>query len=127
LHKSGGQLSCGNIPIRGMLSKYNFRERTILPAKTPKAHSKHPDHSALVKKLNRVIGQVQGVQRMIEDNRYCPDILMQSRAAASALKAVELAILETHLRHCVKEAMSASNPSQADEKIRELLELFIKR
>lgn len=91
---------------------------------TKNAKHQHPDHSLHIKKLNRVIGQLQGVQRMIEDHRYCPDILTQTRAAASALKAVELAILENHLRHCVAQAMTASNPKEADAKIHELIKIF---
>lgn len=83
----------------------------------------HPDHSIHVKRLNRMIGQLEGVKRMIEERRYCPDILTQTRAAASALKAIELAILETHLRHCVAEAMLSTNVREATSKVEELVKV----
>ncbi len=85
--------------------------------------SKHPDHTGHVKKLNRVIGQIEGVKRMIEDRRYCPDILTQTRAAASALKSIELSILESHLGHCVADAFSSNNLSKANAKIDELVSI----
>jgi DNA-binding FrmR family transcriptional regulator len=88
------------------------------------AASGHPDHSDQIKKLNRVVGQIQGVQRMIEERRYCPDILVQTRAAASAIRSIEQTILEKHLKNCVTEALSESNPSKANAKIEELLDLF---
>lgn len=84
----------------------------------------HPDHSAQLKRLNRVIGQLEGIKRMIAQRRYCPDILIQTRAAHSALKAAEIAILESHLRHCVTEAMSSSNSRAAMNKVRELVKVI---
>lgn len=83
----------------------------------------HPDHSPHIKKLNRIIGQLQGVQRMIAARRYCPDILIQTRAACSAIKVIELSILQTHLQHCVTEATSSSDSSESEKKIDELLDI----
>ena len=83
----------------------------------------HPDHATHIKKLNRVIGQLEGIKRMIEDRRYCPDILNQTRAAASALKSIEVTILETHLQHCVAEAMNSPSLSRASSKIDELVQI----
>lgn len=85
---------------------------------------KHPDHSGETGKLNRVIGQVEGVKKMIAENRYCPDILVQLRAARSALKTVEANILESHLRGCVAEAMAQGKAADVDSKILEIKELF---
>lgn len=84
----------------------------------------HPNHAVHLKRLNRVIGQIQGVKKMIEDRRYCADILTQTRAASSALKSIELAILERHLGHCVADAMTSRNQSKASEKIDELVKLI---
>jgi DNA-binding FrmR family transcriptional regulator len=95
----------------------------LTTAKNAAADGGNPDHSEQIKRLNRVVGQLQGVKRMIEENRYCPDILMQTRAAASALKAVELLILETHLRHCVSQALSAPSARDADRKVEELIQV----
>lgn len=82
---------------------------------------RNPDHGAEMGKLNRVIGQIEGVKKMIAENRYCPDILIQIRAARSALKTVEANILEAHLQGCVSEAIRGGN---ADNKILEIKELF---
>lgn len=84
----------------------------------------HPDHLTNIKRINRVIGQLQGIQRMIEDRRYCPDILIQTRAASSALKAIELSILEKHLSSCVISSLKTTNNSAKSSKISELIDLF---
>ena len=86
--------------------------------------SQHPDHSTHVKKLNRVIGQLQGVQRMIEERAYCPNILIQTRAAAAALKAVELKILQTHLGNCVKGALRSTSESVSSKSLQEVVDLL---
>ena len=94
--------------------------------KTNKAPTKPvpPAHASEIKRLNRIIGQLEGVKRMIEERRYCPDILVQTRAATSAIRALESAILSGHLKHCVHHAMNSKSPSDAAAKIKELVELF---
>ena len=82
---------------------------------------KHPCHKSELAKLNRIAGQVEGVKRMIEDGRHCPDILAQLRAVRSAVRTVEAHILETHLQHCVTEAMIQGD---AQERIDEIKDLF---
>lgn len=91
---------------------------------TPKDPVAHPDHGAQLSRLNRVVGQLNGIKRMIETRRYCPEILTQMKAASSALKSVELLILGTHLRHCVAEATRAQGSEQAEAKIDELVTLL---
>jgi DNA-binding FrmR family transcriptional regulator len=59
-------------------------------------------------RLRRIEGQVRGIQRMVEDDEYCIDILTQISAASSALKKVSVALLEDHMRHCVAEASGKS-------------------
>jgi DNA-binding FrmR family transcriptional regulator len=71
-----------------------------------------------LRRLRRIEGQVRGLQRMIEGEQYCIDVLTQISAATRALQAVSLALLEEHLRHCVSEAM-AEGGAAADEKISE--------
>ena len=71
-----------------------------------------------LKRLRRVEGQVRGIQRMVEDDQYCIDILTQVSAATKALQAVALGLLEDHMAHCVADAVSEGGPA-ADEKIRE--------
>lgn len=89
-----------------------------------KQAGKHPDHSGNIKKLNRVIGQLEGIKKMIDDRRYCPDILIQTRAAAAALKNVEVSIFESHLSHCVTDAMNSNSPAKASTKIEELVNII---
>ncbi len=88
------------------------------------ALSEHPSHLAHINRMNRVIGQLQGIKRMIEERRYCPDILTQTRAASAALRGIEIAILETHLGHCVKDAFESKSLSESSKKITELVEVM---
>lgn len=84
----------------------------------------HPCHKAEIKKLNRVSGQVEGIKKMIDDGRYCPEIITQLRAARSALKSIEANILEEHLQSCVSDAMVSGDKKQTAKKIEELITLF---
>ena len=74
--------------------------------------------SDVVKRLRRIEGQVRGLQRMVEDDAYCIDVLTQVSAATKALQSVALELLDDHLGHCVRAAMSAGGP-EADEKVAE--------
>ena len=69
-----------------------------------------------LKRLRRIEGQVRGLQRMVEDDKYCIDILTQVSAVTKALQAVALGLLDEHLRHCVADAVAAGGP-EADEKV----------
>jgi CsoR family transcriptional regulator, copper-sensing transcriptional repressor len=71
-----------------------------------------------VKRLRRIEGQIRGLQRMIEDDKYCIDILTQISAATRALQSVSLGLIEDHLASCVTEAARAGGP-EADAKVRE--------
>jgi DNA-binding FrmR family transcriptional regulator len=69
-------------------------------------------------RLRRVEGQVRGLQRMIDDDVYCVDVLTQVNSAAAALKAVGMGLLDGHVRHCVRESIDRGD---GDEKIEELM------
>jgi DNA-binding FrmR family transcriptional regulator len=71
-----------------------------------------------LRRLRRIEGQVRGLQQMIDDDRYCIDVLTQISAATKALQAVALELLDEHLDHCVREAVAAGGP-EADAKITE--------
>ena len=71
-----------------------------------------------IRRLRRIEGQVRGLQRMIENDEYCIDVLTQISAATRALQAVSLALLDEHLQHCVSQAISEGGDA-ADAKIRE--------
>jgi DNA-binding FrmR family transcriptional regulator len=73
---------------------------------------------ALQNRLKRVEGQVRGLQRMVEEDTYCIDILTQVSAATKALETVALSLLDEHLRHCVVDAARAGG-AEAEEKITE--------
>jgi DNA-binding FrmR family transcriptional regulator len=85
-------------------------------------HGYVSDKEALVKRLHRIEGQVRGLERMVEDERYCIDILTQIAAATTALETVAFKILDEHVSHCVSGALAAGDPEAAAEKSRELLE-----
>ena len=74
--------------------------------------------AAVLKRLRRVEGQVRGLQRLVEEDTYCIDVLTQVSAATKALQAVALSLLEDHLNHCVTHAISAGGP-EATDKVRE--------
>ena len=80
------------------------------------------DKEALAKRLHRIEGQVRGIERMVEDDRYCIDVLTQIAAANTALESLALQVLDQHVKHCVADALASGNPEAAAEKSRELLE-----
>ena len=81
----------------------------------------HPDHADNFTSLRRIEGQVRGVQQMIDDKRYCLDIVNQIKAIKSALSRVESKVLEKHLRSCVTQVL---NKKEMEEKITELVKVF---
>jgi DNA-binding FrmR family transcriptional regulator len=76
------------------------------------------EKDAVLKRLRRIEGQVRGLQRMVEDDAYCIDVLTQVSASTKALQAVALQLLEDHLGHCVTHAIETGGP-EADAKVRE--------
>lgn len=85
----------------------------------------HPSHSSQIAKLNRAIGQLEAVRRMIDERKYCVDIMTQLRAARSAIKNVELGVLETHMHACLSNACHAE-PEQRDTHVTEIMTLLKK-
>ncbi|MEM8855641.1 MAG: metal-sensitive transcriptional regulator [Pseudomonadota bacterium] len=99
---------------------------TALQSPRQSAHVTHEGKSAVLKRLSRLEGQVRGVARMVEEERYCVDILTQTAAVRAALKAVERLILETHAGHCIEEAIASGNVDDQREKFKELIALLQK-
>lgn len=83
----------------------------------------YPSHENQIQRLNKIEGQVKGIRKMIEDQRYCIDILHQIKAVKSALKQVELNVLETHIHHCVQETLEAKDSVETQKKIAEIMHL----
>jgi DNA-binding FrmR family transcriptional regulator len=75
----------------------------------------------LLTRLRRIEGQVGGVQRMVEDDRYCIDILTQISAVNTALESLALKVLDDHVNHCVADAVASGDKKAAAEKTQELL------
>lgn len=82
----------------------------------------NPDHSDQLKRINRMIGQLEGIKKMINDNTYCPKILIQTKAISSALRSLETNMLEKHIKSCVSNAIESG--VGAEEKTQELLDIF---
>jgi len=76
------------------------------------------DKDAYLRRLRRIEGQVRGLQRMVEDDTYCIDVLTQISAVTRALQAVAVGLLEDHLGHCVTQAVEHGGP-EADAKVKE--------
>ena len=84
-------------------------------------HGYAQDKELLVKRLHRIEGQVRGIERMVEEDRYCIDILTQIAAVETALERVGAKLLEGHVNHCVHDAIASGDAAAADEKTAELL------
>jgi DNA-binding FrmR family transcriptional regulator len=80
------------------------------------------DKETLIKRLHRIEGQVRGIERMVEDDRYCIDILTQVAAVNTALESLAFKVLDDHVAHCVTDALSSGDPKEAAAKSKELME-----
>ena len=78
-------------------------------------------------RLKRIEGQVRGVARMIEEDRYCIDVLMQIRAIRAALRGVEDAVLKDHVEHCVEDAIASGDGGEQRRKVQELVTALTQR
>lgn len=104
---------------------YGYTKDGSLEELMKKANTKssHPDHSIHKKRLNRVRGQLDGIERMIDDKRYCPEIIIQIRAASKALEAIEMQIMTTHVHGCLNAAIEARDKNEVINKIDEIMAL----
>jgi CsoR family transcriptional regulator, copper-sensing transcriptional repressor len=79
------------------------------------------DKAALTKRLHRIEGQVRGIERMVEEDRYCIEILTQISAVNTALESLALKVLDDHVSHCVADAIASGDSGEAAKKTEELL------
>ena len=86
-----------------------------------KTYGYHDDKPALVRRLHRIEGQVRGIERMVDDDRYCIEILTQISAVSTALDALAFQILDSHVNHCVAGALRSGDEADAQAKTQELL------
>ena len=84
-------------------------------------HGYAKDKDQIVKRLHRIEGQVRGIERMVDEDRYCIDILTQIAAVETALEHVGAKLLEDHVTHCVRDAIASGDRAAADAKTAELL------
>ena len=85
------------------------------------AHGYTKDKQLILNRLRRIEGQVRGIERMVEEDRYCIDVLTQVAAVTTALESVGLKVLEDHVRHCVAGALASGDEAEASAKVEELL------
>lgn len=130
---SRGGLTCGrrggNIPPMGI------QPDDVDAARAPACHGPrqhgalHQEPAAkkrLVSRLRRIEGQIRGLQRMVEEERYCPEILTQVAAVQASLRSAAEVLLQDHLRHCVTEALRSGDAADAESMYAELTDLFKK-
>ncbi len=84
----------------------------------------HQDKPKLAHRLHRIEGQVRGIAKMVEEDRYCIDVLTQIRAVKAALSRVETEMLKSHLDHCIEGAIVSGDPAAQREKAAELIQLL---
>ena len=85
-------------------------------------HGYAEDKAALTKRLHRIEGQVRGIERMVDEDRYCIDVLTQISAVNTALESLAFKILDEHVRHCVAGALTSGDAEDAAAKTEELLQ-----
>lgn len=106
-------------------------EKSTLQAEVPVKSDKKPltprtdeERTNLVNRLKRIEGQVRGIQKMIEEERYCVDVLVQITAVNNALKKVGMNVLERHTNHCVSGAIKSGDGDAAIDELMKVIEQF---
>ena len=82
--------------------------------------------AANLRRLRRIEGQVRGLQKMVDEERYCADVLMQVSSVQEALRGVSRSLLHNHLKHCAAEAIRSDDPARSEAMYEELLELVFR-
>ncbi len=106
------------IAIKEVIPVNHYEDNNINKKMVPRTEK---EIESIINRLKRIEGQVRGVQKMVEENRYCIDILVQISAINAALKKVGFNLLERHANHCVSKAIREGN---GEESIRELMDVI---
>jgi DNA-binding FrmR family transcriptional regulator len=85
---------------------------------------KQDTSDACLKRLGKIEGQVRGISRMVEEKRYCIDIITQIAAVRAALRRVEEAVLKDHISHCVQHAIASGDAAEQRKKVAELMDVI---
>ena len=91
---------------------------------TQKDAKKGADNIGELSRVNRIRGQVEGIGRMIQEQAYCPDIIVQIQAVRSALGSLQAAVLTSHLQDCVKKGLQKADERKSEQLLEELLAVF---
>ena len=91
---------------------------------THAVHVPEETRTTLAKRLRRIEGQVRGLQKMVDEQRYCADILVQISSVQEALRGVGRLLLHNHLTHCASSAIRSGDPAEAERVVSELVELW---
>ena len=83
-----------------------------------------PVYKSEIPRLNRLIGQLNGIKKMIEEERYCPDIILQLKAVKANIRGLEQKLLENHIQHCVKNAFESDDESAQEQSIQEIMQMM---
>ena len=83
-----------------------------------------PDHKNQLLRLAKIEGQIKGIYKMIEERRYCMDIVQQIKAATAGLGQVQMGVLEKHIHHCVREAVTSGDPDQLADRVEEIVKVI---
>ncbi len=84
----------------------------------------YPNHESQLARLAKIEGQLKGVRKMIEDRRYCVDIISQIKAVVGALEQVQMGVLEKHVHHCVRESLEVKDSALLEEKVEEIVKVL---
>ena len=110
----------------GMVSNANKQDVDAAPQVEDHLSLNANERKRLIDRLRRVEGQVRGLQRMVDDGRYCADILTQISAVQASLRGAAEQVLQGHLRHCVTDAIRSGDAGSAEATYQELTKLFAK-
>ena len=100
--------------------------QSVPPKKKASKLETHPDHSTNLVSLRRVEGQIRGIQRMIDERRYCVDILIQINSVIGAIVRVQDQIFQTHLAHCFAQTLKQASAAKKEKRIAEIMMLLKK-
>ncbi|MEK7875875.1 MAG: metal-sensitive transcriptional regulator [Pseudomonadota bacterium] len=105
-----------------------MKSRPDAPARGHRAHAAvvQPRKAALLRRLNRIEGQVRGIAKMVEEDRYCVDVLTQISAIQSALDALAIQLLENHTKGCVRSAIKSGNGEAAIDELMTVVRRFVR-
>lgn len=107
------------LPLPGM-----FHHLTSIPQGGISQGMHKQKKASCLKRLNRIEGQVRGLAKMVEDDRYCIDVVTQISAVRAALRRVEEEVLRDHVAHCVEHAIASGNTADQRRKVAELMDVL---